>query len=303
MQNFWIFTLFFIPCLLSAQNEDLDMGFEFDFEDNGSQINFGDQFLENPNPALNGENEEIPINPSFDTSSEVETFENNLEPINDQFTNPEFSNEPINFEENLFQNDSNPINLEITNIQSEPSAFRTPEDDILPMITKIETPNLFAGVPPIPGGLRNLARGEAPEEYKIETGDTLFDICDQLLDEAAYWPKLWALNPYIKNPHFIFPGMILRFYPGDTENPPFLQVVFEDDIVPVDKSELDNSLLIQQDIDKLLTRAEVPQATPVIGISEINQFPEIDEAFLREGDIFTPSEYRVVLPAIFLQKN
>ena len=90
-------------------------------------------------------------------------------------------------------------------------------------------PNEFAGAPPIPGTMRAMAEGEAPEEYQVEPGDNLYDICDQLLDEAGYWPKLWALNPDIKNPHFIFPNMRLRFYAGDDETPPYLQVVSEDE--------------------------------------------------------------------------
>ena len=43
----------------------------------------------------------------------------------------------------------------------------------------------------MPGTLRVLSEEEAPEEYIVEPGDTLFDICDQLLDEGSYWPKLW----------------------------------------------------------------------------------------------------------------
>ena len=108
-----------------------------------------------------------------------------------------------------------------------------PTLDSSPSIGIIEDPNEFSGVPVGPGSLRTLAESEAPEEYNVENGDSLFDICDQLLDEPYYWPKLWALNPYITNPHFIYPGMKLKFYPGDESNPPFLKVVTEDDIIPV----------------------------------------------------------------------
>lgn len=109
-------------------------------------------------------------------------------------------------------------------------------------------PNEFAGAPPIPGTMRQMADGEAPEEYLVQPGDTLFDICDQLLDEASYWPKLWALNPDIKNPHFIFPNMKLRFYPGDDETPPYLQVVAEDDVIPIDKGDLDEQELVAEKV-------------------------------------------------------
>jgi hypothetical protein len=98
-------------------------------------------------------------------------------------------------------------------------------DDDIPLGSFSASPleNDFAGAPPLPGTVRALADGEAPEDYTIEEGDTLIDICDQLLDEPGYWPKLWSLNPEIKNPHFIFPLMHLRFYPGDDDVPPYLQ--------------------------------------------------------------------------------
>lgn len=110
--------------------------------------------------------------------------------------------------------------------------------------------NNFAGAPPLPGTMRLLADGEAPEDYTIEEGDTLIDICDQLLDEPGYWPKLWALNPEIKNPHFIFPFMRLRFYPGDDDVPPYLQVVSEEDVVPIDKEDLEEKQLISEQVDQ-----------------------------------------------------
>jgi len=42
--------------------------------------------------------------------------------------------------------------------------------------------------------------------YIVEEGDTLWDICDQFFDDAHFWPTLWAFNPQITNPHWIYPG-------------------------------------------------------------------------------------------------
>ncbi|NBQ54698.1 MAG: LysM peptidoglycan-binding domain-containing protein, partial [Proteobacteria bacterium] len=111
--------------------------------------------------------------------------------------------------------------------------------------------NDFAGAPPVPGTRRVLAAGEAPEDYTVQRGDTLFDICEQLLGEARYWPKLWALNPEIKNPHFVFPGMKIRFYPGDPEVPPYLLVSTEDEALPVDQGPVaPEDLVIQSPAEK-----------------------------------------------------
>jgi hypothetical protein len=61
--------------------------------------------------------------------------------------------------------------------------------------------------------------------YTIQSGDTLSEICNVLLDDAWYWPKLWSLNQYIKNPHFIYPGNQLVFTPGTDSTFPNLELV------------------------------------------------------------------------------
>lgn len=100
-------------------------------------------------------------------------------------------------------------------------------------VGKSNIPTLqFPGALPVPGRILEVSPVEAPEEYVVEYGDTLYDICEQLLGEASYWPKLWALNTYIENPHFIWPGMRLHFYSGDAKSPPFLQIVTDKSIEP-----------------------------------------------------------------------
>ncbi|NBX16536.1 MAG: LysM peptidoglycan-binding domain-containing protein [Proteobacteria bacterium] len=65
-----------------------------------------------------------------------------------------------------------------------------------------------------------LREGEAPLEYTVQAGDTLWDISDQLLDDASWWPKLWVLNPELTDPDKIEPGTRLLFYPATkTEGP------------------------------------------------------------------------------------
>jgi hypothetical protein len=46
----------------------------------------------------------------------------------------------------------------------------------LRVLEQIAEPNLFAGAPPIPGTMKILAQSEAPEDYRVQPGDTLFDI-------------------------------------------------------------------------------------------------------------------------------
>jgi len=51
---------------------------------------------------------------------------------------------------------------------------------------------------------------ESDELYTIKKGDTLWDISSRFLKDPFLWPKLWQRNPYITNPHWIFPGQPIR---------------------------------------------------------------------------------------------
>ncbi|MCL4873232.1 LysM peptidoglycan-binding domain-containing protein [bacterium] len=59
---------------------------------------------------------------------------------------------------------------------------------------------------------------EGEEAYhRIVPRDTLWDISGKYLDDPFKWPGLWEINPYIKNPHLIYPGNIVRITPQGIE--------------------------------------------------------------------------------------
>lgn len=45
-----------------------------------------------------------------------------------------------------------------------------------------------------------------PEMHTVRSGDTLWDISGQYYKNPYGWPRLWAQNPQIQNPHWIYPG-------------------------------------------------------------------------------------------------
>ncbi|MCB9091182.1 MAG: LysM peptidoglycan-binding domain-containing protein [Halobacteriovoraceae bacterium] len=67
--------------------------------------------------------------------------------------------------------------------------------------------------------------------YTVQEGDWLFKISRQLFGSGFYYPKIWALNPYITNPHEIEPGMELVFQSGSTAPP---ELLLEGEISPTD---------------------------------------------------------------------
>lgn len=50
----------------------------------------------------------------------------------------------------------------------------------------------------------------APQQYTVRSGDTLWDISAQFLNEPWRWREIWQGNPQIKNPDLIYPGDILE---------------------------------------------------------------------------------------------
>ena len=52
-----------------------------------------------------------------------------------------------------------------------------------------------------------------PETHLVIKGDTLWDLSAHYFHNPYQWPKLWAYNPSITNPHWIYPGDLVRLFP------------------------------------------------------------------------------------------
>lgn len=49
-----------------------------------------------------------------------------------------------------------------------------------------------------------------PPSHTVKKGDTLWDICDEYFGNPWQWPRVWSYNPELLNPHWIYPGEIIR---------------------------------------------------------------------------------------------
>ena len=55
--------------------------------------------------------------------------------------------------------------------------------------------------------------GPTPELHVVRRGDTLWDICWYYFNDPWQWPKVWSYNAQITNPHWIYPGDLVRLLP------------------------------------------------------------------------------------------
>ena len=70
----------------------------------------------------------------------------------------------------------------------------------------------------------NIAGKSSGGTYEVVNGDWLWKISQNIFGSGFYYSKIWALNPYITNPHEIEPGMILSFTTGSDSSVPSLEI-------------------------------------------------------------------------------
>jgi hypothetical protein len=65
-----------------------------------------------------------------------------------------------------------------------------------------------------PAQTAQLIRPDAPMNYTVKRGDTLWDIAAVFLRDPWFWPEIWQINPQVENPHLIYPDDVLSLAYG-----------------------------------------------------------------------------------------
>lgn len=130
--------------------------------------------------------------------------------------NPPMPNSDSSEVENVVVNE--PANVERARVRpqiKEPVIFDVgeAERELLNISRYIETQ-----IPP--SEWRELVSDAQVTEYTVQEGDWLWRISHRFFGSGFYYPKIWSLNPKIKNPHEIEPGMILIFDTGTIDDMP-----------------------------------------------------------------------------------
>jgi hypothetical protein len=90
-----------------------------------------------------------------------------------------------------------------------------PDGKVTPQQNKSEPTNYYVGdgTAASPDEPTVVQGGPVPELHVVRRGDTLWDICALYFNDPWQWPKIWSYNPQITNPHWIYPGDLVRLLP------------------------------------------------------------------------------------------
>lgn len=127
------------------------------------------------------------------------------------------------------------------------------------------------------------APGEVPDTHVVQKGDTLWDLSARYYRNAWGWPKMWSYNPQITNPHWIYPGDVIRIVPPGGAAPAAAPAQAPSDLPTsriVGRARGGNGLFLRQ--NGFVEPGELARAGRIVGSKEEKiMLGTLDEAYVQ----------------------
>jgi len=131
-----------------------------------------------------------------------------------------------------------------------------------------------------------------PYEYEVEEGDTLWLISQEFFNDPLLWPNLWALNPSISNPHWIYPGDIVRLKwnpqavkDSEGDNFELEPITYSTDIQKIARRVRNTGLILEQEVDPIaqIVASPEPREELATGDRVYLKVPQLDQVQLGQS--------------------
>jgi hypothetical protein len=149
-----------------------------------------------------------------------------------------------------------------------------------------------------------LAQEPLPQTHTVRKGDTLWDLAQLYLKDPFLWPGIYRLNTdVVEDPHWIYPGEILRIAPSDVAAVPATDNVVTGPTMdtPAPSQPVDTTPMLDGDSSETLARG--PQQPSLAETDTDNQAPLFQSAKARTvAEIlkaYTDQPYRPLRPSEF----
>ncbi len=127
-------------------------------------------------------------------------------------------------------------------------------------------------------------RRQVPEYHLVRDGDTLWGVCEYYYGDPWMWPKLWAKNRSVTNPHWIYPGDKIRMIGG---RPGVRTADDGPDPLASGRRLAAGPVVLRQ--RGFVDQGEVQQAGTIVGSKrESLMLTTFQEVYVKGGEKFTP---------------
>jgi len=114
------------------------------------------------------------------------------------------------------------------------------------------------------------------ENYRLQSGETLGSLSEMLYGDSQYWPRVWAQNKSISNPHLVRPGHQLQFLMGSEDETPSFRFTEEGDEAGLE--------LVASNGQNPIVEIPPPEVPPKPLLKVPNSFPEWQSVFRKRPD-------------------